>query len=169
MQSTSEKLFGWSEHYAPATYTVKPALRVVYADATAAVSDRVDRKVYTQYRWYGDEHMHLLLDTPDIVYEVIERRNGKVAQYYNHGRYSFLRGDRVVRYRKGDTYHATLEWNLNNANQCQDNKVRKFALDHRTIPALAREANVSELFLAGVIAMLYPGGRIDELAHHFYP
>lgn len=98
-------------------------------------------RVYRKYEFLRDQPL-----TEERVTEAFNRENGKVHRYDHNGRVS-LKDGRLVVYHKGDLYRATLEMCINNINHGRS----KFQLDARTLPTLAREANMTVDYLAALV------------------
>lgn len=103
---------------------------------------RANPKVYKQYPFMDD----VTPFTDTSIDEALARKTGKVHRY-TQSRKMRLRDGKFLNARVGDLYEVTLEMCLNNINANQST----FILSDITIPALAKEANMTPLCLAVII------------------
>ncbi len=144
--------------------------KIVYGSNVLTPRKVADPKVYQQYPFISN--VEEISNDRDFRMNILERKSGKRHKYYaKQGevdsnlvkKYHFKRGDRVLHYKVGDVEECTLEWCINNANQPWNNRNKEWHNEHRTLPTLAKEANISEEVLESIIELDFNGTHLHQL------
>jgi len=147
---------------------------IVYGTNILTPRRVTDPKVYLQYPFVGDTETELdkVFNDRDYRMDLIERKSGKRHKYYaKHGetnlnkvmKYPFKRGDKILHYKVGDVEECTLEWCINNANQPWHRRDKAWHNEHRTLPTLAKEANIHEQVLWVILDLDFKGTYLFNL------